>query len=145
MNIKIVDENDIENLYELNKLFENENSKEEMEIFLKNNKHEIICIAYLDSIAVGYCTGLITKSVCYKSSRLDIETLFVKEDYRKKGTGKALMEFIENEAKSKNIFHFHINTDNNNEISKLLYEKMGYKNTGEILLDKTVPSKGICR
>ncbi|MDR0301621.1 MAG: GNAT family N-acetyltransferase [Treponema sp.] len=136
MNIKIADENDIENLYELNKLFENENSKKEMEIFLKNNNHEIICIAYSDSIAIGYCTGLIIKSICYKSSRLDIETLFVKKEYRKNGIGKALIEFIENEAKSKNIFHFHISA--NNEKSKLFYEKIGYKNTEEVLLDKTI-------
>jgi ribosomal protein S18 acetylase RimI-like enzyme len=138
MKIKIVDKNDIENLYVLNKLFENENSKEEMEIFLKNYNHEIICIAYLDNIAVGYCTGLIIKSICHKNSRLDIETLFVKKEYRKNGIGKALIEFIENEAINKNIVHFHINTNKNNKISKLFYEKMGYKNTEEILLDKTI-------
>jgi ribosomal protein S18 acetylase RimI-like enzyme len=138
MNIKIADFNDIEKLYELNLLFGNETSIKEMESFMMKNNHEIICIAYEDTNAIGYCTGLIIKSICYKSCRLDIETLFVKDEYRKKGIGMELIKFMEREAISKNIFHFHINTNDNNKIAKLLYEKLGYKNTNEILLDKTI-------
>ena len=83
MNIKLASINDIANLYELNRLFDNDSSKEEMENFIKNNDREIICIAYIDNIAVGFCTGLIIKSICYKNCRLDIESLYVKEEYRK--------------------------------------------------------------
>jgi ribosomal protein S18 acetylase RimI-like enzyme len=108
---------------------------------MKNNKPEIICIVYNDNIAIGYCTGLIIKSICYKSCRLDIETLFVKEEYRKTGIGMKLIEFMEKEAMLKGIFHFHINVNSNNNIAKSLYEKLGYKNTNEMLLDKTIDSK----
>jgi GNAT superfamily N-acetyltransferase len=83
-------------------------------------------------------TGLIIKSVCYGSCRLDIESLFIKEEYRKKGIGKALIKFMEKEAREKNILHFHINTNMKNKTARLFYEKLGYKDTGEILLDKTV-------
>ena len=138
MNIKIVEDEDIENLYELNKLFENDNTKEKMHDFIKNNNHEIICIAYIDNIAVGFCTGLIIKSICYKNSRLDIETLFVKKEYRNKGIGKELIKFMEKIAVSKNIMHFHIITNENNVNALKIYEKIGYKNTGEKLLDKTL-------
>jgi ribosomal protein S18 acetylase RimI-like enzyme len=137
MYIKIADINDLENLYELNRLFENETTKEQMEKYIKQNNHEIICIAYLDNIAVGYCTGLIIKSVCYKNCRVDIESLFVKEEYRRKGIGKALMTFMEKEAVSRNILHFHIITNKKNENTVKFYENIGYTQTGEILLDKT--------
>ena len=137
MYIKIADINDLENLYELNKLFENETTKEQMEKYIKQNNHEIICIAYLDNIAVGYCTGLIIKSVCYKNCRVDIESLFVKVEYRRKGIGKALMTFMEKEAISRNILHFHIITNKKNGNTVKFYENIGYTQTEEILLDKT--------
>ena len=138
MYIKIADINDLENLYELNKLFENETTKEQMEKYIKQNNHEIICIAYLDNIAVGYCTGLMIKSICYKNSRLDIESLYVKEEYRRKGIGKALIKFMEKETLLKNILHYHIITNKENGKTVKFYENIGYKQTGEILLDKTM-------
>ena len=138
MLIKIADINDLDNLYELNKLFENETTKEDMEISIKQNNHEIICIAYLDNIAVGYCTGLIIKSICYKNNRLDIESLFVKEEYRHKGIGKALIKFMEKEALLRKILHYHIITNKENKKTVKFYENIGYKQTGEILLDKTI-------
>ena len=88
MYIKIVDKNDLGNLFELNKMFENDTTVEEMNLFFEQNNNEIICIAYLDNIPVGYCTGLIIKSICYKTKRMDIEALFVKEEYRQQGIGK---------------------------------------------------------
>jgi hypothetical protein len=54
MTIKIVELTDLDNLFELNKLFENKTSKDIMEKYIKINDREIICIAYIDKIAVGY-------------------------------------------------------------------------------------------
>ena len=136
MKLKIVDINDAENLYELNKALGNETTKEAMENCIVKNNHEIVCIAYIDNVAVGYCAGLIIKSICHKNCRIDIESLFVREEYRNKGIGKALIDFIEKEASVKNIKHFHINTGKNNTSARMLYEKLGYTDTGEILLEK---------
>ena len=85
MDIKIADINDIEGLFELNKLFNNDTSIEKMKNFMEINDHEIICIAYIENIPIGYCTGLIIKSICYTNARLDIESLYVKEKFRNKG------------------------------------------------------------
>ena len=138
MNIKIVDKKDIENIFLLNKLFKNDTTLDEMNLFYEKNDNEIICIAYSDNIPVGYCTGLIIKSICYKNKRMDIETLFVKEEYRQKGIGKELLKFMEKEALLRDIKHFHIITNNDNVNAIKLYENMNYKKTGEILLDKTI-------
>jgi len=136
--IKIADINDAENLYELNALLGNETSIEGMRELIRQNNREIICIAYIDNAAAGYCTGFIVKSVCHGNCRLDIESLFVKEEYRNKGVGKALINFLEKQAHAKNIFHFHINTGEDNLAAQGLYRKLGYAHTGEILLDKTI-------
>jgi ribosomal-protein-alanine N-acetyltransferase len=139
--IKIAEFADINNLFELNKLFENYTTKEDMENFYKKNKNEIICIAYIGEIAVGYCTGFIMNSICYNENRLDIESLYVKDEYRRKGIGKKLIKFIEKEAILKNITHFHINTYKKNLPAKSLYKKLGFNETEEILLDKTIKKK----
>lgn len=138
MFIKIADKKDLDNIFKLNELFENSTTKEEMGKYLDKNTNEIICIAYMDNTAAGYCTGLIIKSICHKNSRLDMESLFVKEEYRRKGIGKALINFMEKEALSRNIAHFHLTTNKENRNAQKLYKNSGYKHTGEILLDKTI-------
>ena len=138
MTIKIADLNDLDNLYELNELFENITTKAQMENHLKQNKNEIISIAYIDDIAVGFCTGLIIESICYENCRLDIEALYVKEEYRKNGIGRELIKLVEKKASERNILHFHITSDTKKAATKDFYKKLGYKDTGEILLDKTL-------
>ena len=138
MTIKIAGKSDLESLFELNKLFENDAAKEEMEMLLGKNDNELVAIAYFDGYAAGFCTGLVIRSICYKKSRLDIESLFVKEEYRKKGIGRALVEFIEKEASLRKINHFHITVNKEKTGAIKLYESAGYANTGEILLDKTL-------
>lgn len=137
MTIKIAGKSDVEGIYELNALFENDNTKDKIKKNIES-AGEIVCIAYEGDKAVGFCVGLIVKTICYKNCRLDIETLFIKEAYRNKGIGKKLLQFMEKTALAKGITHFHLVTQQNNQAVRSFYEKIGYKNTGEILLDKTL-------
>ena len=136
--IKIAELEDLDSLFELNKLFDCETTKEKIEELIKTNDREIICIAYHDDFAIGFCSGLIVKSICYNTGRLDIESLFVRDGYRRKNVGMSLLKFMEQEAVKRNLLHFHILTNKKNYAAIKLYEKLGYKNTGEILLDKTI-------
>jgi len=138
MNIRIAGLDDIGSLYELNKLFDNETTVQDMKKTLITNDREIVCIAYMDNIGAGYCTGLIVKSICYNKIRLDVESLFIREEYRKKGIGEELVKFLEKEASARGIKHFHIFTNRNNIKAQALYKKLGYADTGEFLLDKTL-------
>jgi uncharacterized surface protein with fasciclin (FAS1) repeats len=45
---------------------------------------------------------------------------------------------MENEALLRNILHYHIITNKGNVKTVKFYENIGYKQTGEILLDKTM-------
>lgn len=136
--VRLATESDVEDLFVLNALFENTTTKEMMRKSIFENDREIICIAFMDNIAVGYCTGLIVKSMCYSENRADIEALYVKEEYRRRGIGAALVRHLENEAVSRGIYHFHLNTYANNIRAQSLYQKNGYSKTGEILLEKTI-------
>ena len=140
MVIKIVDLNDLDSLYELNKLFDYETSKEVIEELIKTNDREIICIAYVDNIAVGFCSGLIVKSICYNTGRMEIESLFVREEYRRKNVATELIKFMEQEAIKRKLFHFHILVNKDNISAIKLYEKLGFNDAGEILIDKTIGS-----
>ena len=136
MKIKIAEKEDLIGLFELNSLFGNDNPIEKMEKHLIQNNSEIICIAYLNNMAVGYCAATIIESVCYKNNRLDIEVLFVKEEYRNKGIGKALINFIEKEALRLNLKHFHVSANKGDENVIDLYKKLNYEITGS-QLEKT--------
>ena len=138
MKIKIAELEDLDSLFELNKLFDCKTTKEKIEELIKTNDREIICIAYHDDFAIGFCSGLIVKSICYNTGRMDIESLFVREEYRRNNIGMALVKFMEQEAIKRNLLHFHILTNENNSAALKLYKKLGYKVTGEILLDKTI-------
>jgi len=138
MEVRLATIEDAEELYLLNELFENNTTIEAIKQSLSENKHEIVCIAYIDGVGAGFCSGLIIKSMCHSSPRVDIEALFVKEEYRKQGVGRALLSCLEKEAVSQGVCHFHLNTSSTNTVAQALYEKSGFMRTGEILYEKTI-------
>jgi len=79
--------------------------------------------------------------MCYAQSRSDIESLYVRDEYRKQGVGEALMSCLEEALAARGIRHFHIVTHKDNEGSQALYAKLGYAAVGEVLLDKTLCAK----
>jgi ribosomal protein S18 acetylase RimI-like enzyme len=138
MTVRLAAESDVEDLFILNELFGNRTTKEMMKKSILENDREIVCIAFIDAVAVGYCTGLVVKSMCYSERRVDIEALYVKEEYRRQGIGEALIQCLENEALSRGIAHFHLNTDGENRIAQSLYARNGFSKSGEILMEKTL-------
>ena len=138
MEVRIATIDDISDLFELNALFENDTTLELMKASLIENDNEVVCIAHVNGVAAGYCCGLIIKSMCYSSIRVDIESLYVKDDYRGQGIGEALVKCLEEDVYARGIYHLHIITHSTNTKAQSLYEKLGYSKTGEIMLDKTL-------
>ena len=131
---------DADGLFLLSQFFESTATKEHLQKSISENDDEIVCVACDSSKIVGYCTGLIVKSMFYRDNRVDVEQFFVKPEYRKQGIGKALLSCVEAEAVSKGIHHFHLSTGSTNIAAQTLYHKLGYADTGEILMDKTIES-----
>lgn len=138
MEVRLATIEDAEELYRLNELFGNSSTIEAIRQSLQENDREIVCIAYIDGIAAGFCAGLIAKSMCHIRPRVDIEAVFVREEYRRQGVGRALMSLLEKEAVSRGVYHFHLNTHSMNTAAQTLYEKSGYERTEEILFEKTI-------
>ena len=129
---------DAEALFALNSLFENDSPVEMIRAGLLESDREIIVIAYLDDEAIAFGTGLIIKSICYRGRRMEVESLFVKENHRKRGVGKAVLDFLEQCAVSRGIYHFHINVRATNNAAYDMYTKSGYQSFSEVLLEKDI-------
>jgi len=111
---KIIHSTNDETNYVRNKLIEFNSQQvpngiyEEINLCLKNNKEEVIA-------------GLIS-AVCWNWMEIDI--LWVDEDYRGQGYGKRLLENAEQIAKSKNCSFIKLNTFSFQ--APEFYEKNGY-------------------
>jgi ribosomal protein S18 acetylase RimI-like enzyme len=136
MEVRIATIDDANDLFTLNELFENTTTIDLLKKSLLENEDEVVCIALSNGIPAGFCSGMIIKSMCYSNNRADIEALFVKDEYRRQGIGKALIECLEKSLIARGAQHFHINTYANNIAAQSLYVKLGYAKTGEILMDK---------
>ena len=138
MEARLATLDDVNDLFLLNALFENKTTIELLKKSLVENNREVVCIAFVDGTAAGYCTGLIVESMCYSQNRADIESLYVRDEYRNQGVGRALMTCLEEALAARGICHFHIVTRKDNKGSSALYTSLGYNVTGEILFDKTI-------
>ena len=94
METRIATIDDADDLFVLNGLFDNNTTIDLIKKSLMENDREIACIAFADGIPVGYCCGLIVKPMCYDKCRVDIEALFVREEYRRQGAGMSLIKCI---------------------------------------------------
>jgi len=140
MEARIAAIGDLDGLFLLNALFGNETTKGAMRESLLESDREIACIALADGVAAGYITGLIAKSLCHAGARVDIEALFVREEFRGRGAGEALLNCLESEAASRGIRHFHLNVRADNRAARALYQKSGYEDSSESLFEKTIES-----
>ncbi len=72
----------------------------EHSIFIE--KQAQVVIAFLDQVPVGFALFFYNYSTFKGKKGLYLEDLFVYKEYRKKGIGKALFEFLISEAKKNN-------------------------------------------
>ena len=138
MEIKIATVDEAADLFELNTLFGNTTTLELISKSLADNDGEIACIAYVDGIAAGFCTGFLNKSMCHSESRAYIEGLYVREECRGKGIGRALMLFLLKAFADRGIRHFHTDTYLNNAEAIALCESVGFVHDGAVLLEKSI-------
>jgi GNAT superfamily N-acetyltransferase len=75
--------------------------------------------------------GCNVKKVIKLISCPHVESLGVKEDYRKKGIATKLMDFVENLVKRKGYSEIGLSVEKDNNFLKNLYKKRGYKDWGK--------------
>jgi len=99
----------------------------------------IIMLAYQDSEAIGfaqcqlrydYVEGTSTTPVGY------LEGLYVKENFRKQGIAKGLVQACENWARTKGCHEFASDCELENEASLAMHLKLGFREANRIICFK---------
>ena len=95
-----------------------------------NNAYHYMSIAKLNNVPVGFVYGHLKtpKGLTTLKSVLEVSTLYVEQDFRNQGVGKALMKDFENWAKTNydEDCLIEIMYINNNENAQKFYQKLGY-------------------
>jgi len=130
---------DLEALFLLNALFGNETTREAMRESLLDREREIACVAFVDSAAAGFAAGFVVRTLCHARPRVEIEALFVREEFRGRGAGEALLKCLESEAASRGIRNFHLNVRADNRAARALYQKCGTRTAPRCSLKRRSP------
>ena len=138
MEIRFANISDVQNLFEMNELFNGVgyNSIEMIQKSIEHNKHEVVAIAYENEVAAGFACAQVFWSMCYDVKYAEITELFVKEQFRKRGYGKGLISFLEDTFVKQGIFDFQLFTGEENENAQRFYEKTGYSRDRERMYRK---------
>jgi ribosomal protein S18 acetylase RimI-like enzyme len=92
------------------------------------NGFEYYTVSY-EELPVGYL------SIKTEIEYLFLSKIYVLKAYRGKGIGKIMMDFIEDKAKTYNLNKIRLTVNKYNTNSIKAYEKMGFKNVGELVQD----------
>lgn len=108
-------DSNIDKKYKVNHYYENR----------KNNTK--LLFDYDGEKIAGYVFGIIDKSEAYINNKLLIDALFVKEEYRKNGIAKKLLNSIEKWGKENNAKIAELTVCKENEKALSLYNSLGFE------------------
>jgi len=125
-------------LFSIEKDFEVDQDKQQsgLELMLKDCNNRYIMVAELDKQIVGMCTAQILVSTAEGGIVALIEDLVVEAPYRGQGIGKDLLLAIESWAIVRGARRLQLLADCNNASALDFYNKMDWKFTQLICLQK---------
>jgi ribosomal protein S18 acetylase RimI-like enzyme len=93
-----------------------------------NKKHQIVLVAKDKNISVGYVYAIVDYDNKIKIElEGSIDSIFVKDEYRKKGIGTELINKALEELKKCGVKHFFITNIAANAGAARLYDRFGFK------------------
>ncbi|MCL1858993.1 MAG: GNAT family N-acetyltransferase [Oscillospiraceae bacterium] len=100
---------------------------------LMNSKNEVVFIAAVNDMVVGFICGIFWQSICYAEGFQGIiMELFVNEKYRRKGLATKLVQALEKEFVNLNVSEVTLVTPITNTIGRYFYENCGYSDEKEM-------------
>ncbi|WP_124099202.1 GNAT family N-acetyltransferase [Ruminococcus sp. Marseille-P6503] len=140
MNFKVrkAEVSDAGQLFQLNEIFNGEGATdfELLKQSLIKNDQEEVFVAESGGKLVGFCCVQIFKSMCYKNFYAEITELFVDEKFRRLGVATAVIGYIEEYFKGKNLAGYQLFTSDKNTNAQACYEKSGFARSREIMYRK---------
>lgn len=137
--IRLAMGNDAEQLEILNSEFngKGETTLETIKDSLINNQQEVVIVAEVNALLVGFMCIQIKKSFCYDDYMPEITEVYVKQEYRKRGIASEMILFAEEYCSKKYPLHkYELLTGKDNMDAQSVYDRLGYKDEGEMHLTK---------
>lgn len=91
-----------------------------------------------NELTIGYLVLAFGFSFEYQGRDAFIDEFYIKKDFRNKGAGKLVMDFIASEAERLKIKAIHLEVESHNLSATKLYEGKGYKSSNRRLLTKRI-------
>jgi len=134
--IRLAQASDAKKLKNLNDLFndKDDTTLNELEASLRENKNEIIVCADNGTSIVGICCISIISTMCFNWRYCFITELFVQEEYRGHGIGKALMKFAEEELTKIGIKKTFLWVGESNKKARKLYTSLGFVEMTDVIM-----------
>ena len=139
--VRIANANDTEQLNILNNEFNGEGvtSTDHIRDSLRNNPQEVVVVADEDGMLIGFVCVQLKKSFCYDDYMPEITEVYVKPDYRKRGTATEMITFAETYCCRHYPLHkYELLTGEENFAAQSVYRKLGYAEDHRIHLSKRV-------
>ncbi|MDR6549145.1 GNAT family N-acetyltransferase [Paenibacillus qinlingensis] len=138
--VRLANGNDAEILVALNEEFNGVGmtASEVKESLTKNN--ELVALAILDHIPVGFACAQWFQSFCYRSSQGEITEMYVQDAARQLGLATMLISFLEQELSSRGVTSIKILTGPNNRAAHKTYERSSYVLKDEMIFQKKLNS-----
>jgi len=137
--IRLAVPEDAQQLYQLNEEFngEDETTLDNIKKSLADNGQEIVIVAEEKGILAGFICVQVKRSFCYNHLTAEITEAYVKKDYRKRGFASGMLSFAEKYCSEKYPLHqFELLTGKDNFTAQSVYNRLGYREDGEIHLSK---------
>jgi len=106
---------------------------------LENNMGEIVLVALVKDVAVGFICGQLYKSICYADGLVaELTELYVHEGYRRKGIAAKLVSALEAKFLESNANEIIVKTGDDNKEAQGLYLHCGYEDYEETVFFKEI-------
>lgn len=108
---------------------------------LGNRAHGLIHVIGLGEEVVGYVVLTFGFSLEFHGRDALVDEIYVREEYRGRGVGRAALRFVEDVCQDEGIKALHLEVDRVNTKAQKLYSGAGYEDNGRYLMTKWVKEK----
>ncbi|NGP61211.1 GNAT family N-acetyltransferase [Paenibacillus thiaminolyticus] len=128
---------DAEALSRLNQAFNGGERRPVSEIIESMNRsNEFIAVATMNGKVVGFACAQRFESFCYREAQGEITEMYVEPSARRKGLAVSMISFLEEKLVACGVKHIKILTGSDNDAAIKTYERCGYVQDDELLMQK---------
>lgn len=117
-------------------LFDETSARSALKTLLNNESYGQVWLIQDKAFPVGYVVLTYGFSLEAQGRDALVDELYVRENYRGQGVGKATLDFLENVCRSLGIRAFHLEVERKNTAAHDFYRKQGFTDSDRYLLTK---------